>query len=59
MVRVESGRPAAVEVGQLFGQVKTVRAALTKYSLFSAGGAWRGIDIGTEALAREFALTKP
>jgi len=57
--RVESGRPAAVEVGQLFGQVKTVRAALTKYSLFSAGGAWRGIDIGTEALAREFALTKP
>ncbi len=57
--RVESGLPAAVEVGQLFGQVKTVRATLTKYSLFSAGGAWRGIDVGTEALAKEFALTKP
>ena len=57
--RVENGRPAAVEVGQLFGQVKTVRATLTRYSLFSAGGAWRGIDIGAEALAREYALTKP
>jgi hypothetical protein len=57
--RIEDEKPAEVEVSQLLTQVKNVKETLTKFSLFSAGGAWRGIDSGAEALAREFALAKP
>jgi hypothetical protein len=58
--RIEDDRPAAVEVGQLLAQTTKVKETLTKLSLSSAGGpAWRGIDSGTEALARAFDLPKP
>jgi DNA repair exonuclease SbcCD ATPase subunit len=57
--RIKDDRPAAVEVGQLFSQTAKVKDTLTKLSLFSAGGSWRGIDTGSEALARAFALPKP
>ena len=57
--RIKEDRPAAVEVGQLLSQTGKVKDTLTKLSLFWAGGAWRGIDTGTEALARAFALPKP
>jgi chaperonin cofactor prefoldin len=58
--RLEDDRPAAVEVGQLLSQTSKVKEALTKLSLPSAGGpAWRGIEPGTEALARAFDLPNP
>jgi len=57
--RIKDDRPAAVEVGQLLSQAGKVRDALEKASLFSASGAWRGIDAGAEALARAYALPKP
>jgi hypothetical protein len=57
--RVEDDRPAAVEVGQLFSQATSVKDTLTRLSIFSAGGAWRGIDTGLEVLARACALRRP
>jgi hypothetical protein len=57
--RIKDDRPAAVEVDQLFAHTSKVKDELTKLALFSAAGAWRGIDTGTEALARAYAAPKP
>jgi len=58
--RIKEDRPASVEVGQLLGQTTKVKETLARLSLSSAGGpAWRGIESGTEALARAFDLPKP
>jgi len=58
--RIKEDRPAAVEVGQLLSQTGNLKATLTKLSLPSAEGpAWRGIESGTEALARAFDMPKP
>jgi hypothetical protein len=57
--RVKEGRPAAVEVGQLFSQTTQVKDALTKLSLPTGGPAWGPIESGNEALARAFELPKP
>jgi hypothetical protein len=55
--RIKDDRPAAVEVGRLLSQTAKVKEALTRLSLPCAGGpAWRGIESGTEALARAFDL---
>ena len=57
--RIQDDRPAAVEVDQLLAQTTKVRETLTTLSLFSAGGAWRGIETGTDALARAYHAPKP
>ena len=57
--RIKDDRPAAVEVGQLFAHTSTVKETLTGLALFSAGGAWRGIDTAAEALARAYDVPKP
>jgi len=53
--RIKDDRPAAVEVDQLLSQAGSLKQTLAQLQLSSAQGpAWRGIESGTEALARAF-----
>jgi hypothetical protein len=57
--RIKDDRPAKVEVGQLLSQAGSLKQTLTQLQLPSAEGpAWKGIDAGTEALARAYGMKK-
>lgn len=57
--RIKDDRPAAVEVDQLLSQAGSLKQTLAQLQLSSAQApAWRGIESGTDALARAFDAKK-